>query len=392
MESFPPELLAKIFSFLNGKDIASVAQVCRSFYEASLIENVWRTRCALEFAVKVRHVGNFVFKDIYTKLLHKYRFYLGLWQPQVSSYGGLFQVLFDPGHAAIVGQELLPPRDPFITEPLRKKLLFTVSLDRENEDDVVCVGGYKGPHKAVILEISKDEFVFKCCDSNHHRHPNGKHQELRDWIHEETSVPLDMHQFPHSQELLLMKFLILRQLDYAFQYKRVTLQAPLTGVPIQPGIFKGTYGTHGLELIQLEYVDNCTKLRASKLSGDPNVPSGQVTFEVVLQYSMVLTAQQQASISALDAIEVRASDTPYNNVPTTPQPFRVPLGCHERFLEIPRTCIARYHGLGQVAGHGYTNPSFSRGHWVVFSEDLFGFLWLELLSLSMYHRVKEDLA
>ncbi|XP_049276035.1 F-box only protein 31 isoform X2 [Rhipicephalus sanguineus] len=333
MESFPPELLAKIFSFLNGKDIASVAQVCRSFYEASLIENVWRTRCALEFAVKVRHVGNFVFKDIYTKLLHKYRFYLGLWQPQVSSYGGLFQVL-----------------------------------------------------------ISKDEFVFKCCDSNHHRHPNGKHQELRDWIHEETSVPLDMHQFPHSQELLLMKFLILRQLDYAFQYKRVTLQAPLTGVPIQPGIFKGTYGTHGLELIQLEYVDNCTKLRASKLSGDPNVPSGQVTFEVVLQYSMVLTAQQQASISALDAIEVRASDTPYNNVPTTPQPFRVPLGCHERFLEIPRTCIARYHGLGQVAGHGYTNPSFSRGHWVVFSEDLFGFLWLELLSLSMYHRVKEDLA
>lgn len=188
-----------------------------------------------------------------------------------------------------------------------------------------------------------------------------------------------------------MKFLILRQLDYAFQYKRVILQAPLTGVPIQPGIFKGTYGTHGLELIQLEYIDNCTKLRASKLSGDPNVPSGQVTFEVVLQYSMVLTAQQQASISSLDAIEVRASDILYS-VPTTPQPFLVPVGCHERFLEIPKTCIARYHGLGQVAGHGYTNPSFSRGHWVVFNEDLFGFLWLELLSLSMYHRVKEDLA
>ncbi|XP_077503945.1 F-box only protein 31-like [Amblyomma americanum] len=392
MEAFPPEVLAKIFSYLSGKDIAGVAEVCRSFYEASRIENVWRARCAQEFAVKVKHGGNLIFKDVYTKLLHKYRYCLGLWQPQVSSYGGLFQVMFDPELVSIVGTELMPPLDPFITEPLRKKMLFSIPVYRENDEDVICVGGYKGPHEAVILEISKDEFMFKCCDSSHHRHPNGKHQELREFLSEHSSVPLDMHQFPHSQEMLLMKFLILRQFDYAFHYKRVRLQAPLTGVPIQPGIFKGTYGTHGVELIQIEYIDNCTKLRATKLSGDPNIPSGQVTFEVVLQYSMVLTAQQQASITSLDAIEVQAADIPCNSVPIASQPFCVPGDCHERFHEIPKVCIARYHGLGQVAGHGFTNPSFSRGHWVIFSEDLFGFLWLELLSLSMYHRVKEDLA
>nr|XP_037283821.1 F-box only protein 31-like [Rhipicephalus microplus] len=388
MESFPPELLAKIFSYLNGKDIASVAQVCRSFYKASVIENIWRTRCAEEFAVDVSHVGQFVFKDIYTKLLHKYRFYLGLWQPQVPSYGGLFQVLFDPLLATIVGQELLPPRDR-ITEPLRKKVLFTISLDDEYQ--VVCLGGYKGPHNAVLHEISEDEFVFKCCQTVHHRHPCGRLQELQDWLREETSVPLERHEFSHSWNPLCLKFSVLRQLDYEFEYKRVDLQAPLTGVPIQPGIFKGTYGMHGLELIQLEYINNCTKLRACKLSGDPNVPSGKVTFVVALQHSMVLTAQQQASISALNAIEVRVSDTRYNK-PPTPQPFNIPQGCHECFYEIPETCIARYHGMGQVAGHGYRNPSYSRGHWVVFNEDLFGFLWLELLSLSMFHRVKEDLA
>ncbi|KAH9362054.1 hypothetical protein HPB48_014993 [Haemaphysalis longicornis] len=172
-------------------------------------------------------------------------------------------------------KELLPPRDPYITEPLRKKKLFTISLDREDDDDVICVGGYQGPHEAVILE------------------------------------------------------------------------------------------------------------------GDPNVPSGQVTFEVTLLYSMVLTAQQQSSITALNAIEVYEMEPPPS---CTQQPFRVPGDCHERFHEVPKTCIARYHALGQVAGHGFTNPSFSRGHWIVFSEDLFGFLWLELLSLSMYHRVKEEIA
>ncbi|KAM7291709.1 F-box only protein 31-B [Ixodes scapularis] len=383
MEAFPPELLAKIFGFLPGKEIGRAAQVCRRFYEASQVEYVWRTRCAEEFSIKVKHVGDFSFRDVYAKLLHRYRFYLGLWQPQVSSYGGLFQVKFDVQLVAIVGRELLPPRDPHFTEPLRPRTLFRIGLDKPR--DVTCVGGYGGPHEASINESSRDKFSFKCCDSSQHRHPSGKHQELRDWLHEEASVSLDMHQFPHSQELLLMKFLILRQYDYSFQYRRVRLQESPPGVPIRPGIFVGTYGTHGLELVQLEYLDGASKLRAVKLSGDPNVPCGQTTFEVVLQYGMELSLEQQASVASLDALDVR---------PGTggPQPFRVPGDCHERFHQLPRSCVARYHGLGQVAGHGFTNPSFSRGHWVVFSEDLFGFLWLELLSLSMYHRVQEDLS
>ncbi|XP_064467028.1 F-box only protein 31-like [Ornithodoros turicata] len=391
MENLPLEVLAKILSFLYGPDIAHASQVCRSFYEASQIEKVWRTRCDKEFSVKSKSINNFSFRDVYSKLLHKYRFFLGLWQPQVSSYGGLFQVTFDPSSASIVGRELLPPRDPYITDPLRKKVLFSIVLCQRRRAQVRCVGGYNGPHAAVLQEISRDEFAFKCCVTECHKHPNGKHQELRDWLHEEASVSLDMQQFPQSHELLLMKFLILRQYDYSFQYQRVQLQAPLPNVPLQPGIFKGTYGTHGLELIQLEYVDHCTKLRASKLSGDPNVPSGQVTFEVVLQYWMTLTAEQQVSIADLDSIEVVAAEDNHPNLSRS-QPFYVPMDCHLRFQEIPRTCLARYHGLGQVAGHGFTNPSFSRGHWIVFNENLFGFLWLELLSLSVYHRVTESLS
>lgn len=48
-----------------------------------------------------------------------------------------------------MGRELLPPRDPYITEPLRKKTLFTISADRAGS--VTCVRGYRGPHQAVIV-------------------------------------------------------------------------------------------------------------------------------------------------------------------------------------------------------------------------------------------------
>lgn len=49
---------------------------------------------------------------------------------------------------------------------------------------------------------------------------------------------------------------------------------------------------------------------------------------------MELSLEQQASVASLDALDVR---------PGTggPQPFRVPGDCHERFHQLPRSCVAR---------------------------------------------------
>ena len=45
----------------------------------------------------------------------------------------------------------------------------------------------------------------------------------------------------------------------------------------------------------------------------------------------------------------------------------------------------------QIAGQNFSAPSFINGHWVVFSEDLFAVMFLELRSISFYHRVQENL-
>lgn len=152
----------------------------------------------------------------------------------------------------------------------------------------------------------------------------------------------------------------------------------------------------------------------SVLQGDPHIPAGQITFRADLHYSMVLEESQQQSIDELSKLPLLSSPTMPENLPV--QQFYVPTDCLDRGFETPRYCKARldlrrvtffllwltrsrltpdlhfrFHAFGQVAGHGFTNSSYTRGHWIIFNEDLFGFLWLELCTFSVFHRIQENI-
>ena len=42
-----------------------------------------------------------------------------------------------------------------------------------------------------------------------------------------------------------------------------------------------------------------------------------------------------------------------------------------------------FYGTGLIAGHGFTSPERTPGVFVLFDEDRFGFIWLELKSFSL---------
>ncbi|XP_037624340.1 F-box only protein 31 isoform X2 [Sebastes umbrosus] len=444
LEELPPELLVEIFSLLPGTALPNVALVGKKFRQILNTETIWRRRCMEEFGMKEdlrkMEVGGVSCRELYVKLLHPYRHILGLWQPDIGPYGGLLNVVVDG--LFIIGWMYLPPHDPRVEDPMRRRPLFRIHMWENKKSTVECMYGHKGPHKGDIQTGKKDEFSTKCNQTDHHRMPGGRQEEFRTWLEEEWGRTLEEIFHEHMQELILMKFIYTSQYDNCLTYRRIYLPPGMPSDLLHPGLFKGTYGSHGLEIVMLSF--HGTTARATKLTGDPNVPAGQLTLDVDLSRPVVLPdlehqrnieelsrlvlgvheevqreeeqQQQQAKdtsatvrgeaegacgdASAAEEVEedhVICSDScqtdPSSSTsPPETQPFVLPLGVMARNEVYPRTCRKCFYGTGLIAGHGFTSPERTPGLFVLFDEDRFGFIWLELKSFSLYSRLTDHLA
>ncbi|KAM8891280.1 F-box only protein 31 [Spinachia spinachia] len=439
LAELPPELLVEIFSLLPGTALPNVALVGKKFRQILNTETIWRRRCMAEFGMKEdlrrMEVGGVSSRDLYVKLLHPYRNILGLWQPDIGPYGGLLNVVVDG--LFIIGWMYLPPHDPRVEDPMRRRPLFRIHMWESNKATVECMYGHKGPHKGDIQTGKKDEFSTKCNQTDHHRMPGGRQEEFRTWLEEEWGRTLEEIFHEHMQELILMKFIYTSQYDNCLTYRRIYLPPLMPSDLLHPGLFKGTYGSHGLEIVMLSF--HGIYLRATKLTGDPNVPAGQLTLDVDLSRPVVLPdlehqrnieelsrlvlgvhaevqreEQEKATdtaaairgaaegacgnAGAADWVEedrVTCSDRCQPTTSTSPpeaQPFVLPLGVMARNEVYPRTCRKCFYGTGLIAGHGFTSPERTPGLFVLFDEDHFGFIWLELKSFSLYSRLTDQLA
>ncbi|KAJ6657188.1 hypothetical protein lerEdw1_002777, partial [Lerista edwardsae] len=488
----PPELLVQIFGSLPGTDLPSLALVCSAFRRLLRTDTIWRRRCREEYGVcenlrkleitgvSCRDVyakrinprvksGRYVkilpdyehmeYRDIYTSLLHRYRHILGLWQPDIGPYGGLLNVVVDGWF--IIGWMYLPPHDPHVDDPMRFKPLFRVHLMERKSATVECMYGHKGPHDGHIQIVKKDEFSTKCNQTDHHRMSGGRQeehkggqlpfagvflsscqapiahhrlaslwalQEFRTWLQEEWGRTLEDIFHEHMQELILMKFIYTSQYDNCLTYRRIYLPPRSADDLIEPGLFKGTYGSHGLEIVMLSF--HGRKARGTKITGDPNIPAGQQTVEIDLAHPIqlpdienlsnfrelsriVLEVQervrqeeqrQEGSLpgeqaeaepgpsgqegAEASAAEEGAAAAAAQSPPPASCPFVLPAEIASRKEDYPRTCRACFYGTGLVAAHGFTSPGWTPGVFVLFDDDRFGFIWLELQSFSLYSRIK----
>ncbi|XP_021393622.1 F-box only protein 31 isoform X1 [Lonchura striata] len=459
----PPELLVQIFGSLPGTDLPSLARVCTTFRRILSTDTIWRRRCREEYGVceNLRKLeitgvscqdvyakrinprvksGRFMkilpdyehmeYRDVYTCLLHRYRHILGLWQPDIGPYGGLLNVVVDG--LFIIGWMYLPPHDPHVDDPMRFKPLFRIHLMERKCATVECMYGHKGPHNGHIQIVKKDEFSTKCNQTDHHRMSGGRQEEFRTWLREEWGRTLEDIFHEHMQELILMKFIYTSQYDNCLTYRRIYLPPSSPEDLIQPGLFKGTYGSHGLEIVMLSF--HGKKAKGTKITGDPNIPAGQQTVEIDLAHPLQLPdieilrdfselsrivlevqeqvrreeqereqrqdekehSQQAASqpASPLGGEGAEGEETAAGAEGTTQdkasasQPFVLPMGVISRNEDYPRTCRVCFYGTGLIAGHGFTSPERTPGVFVLFDDDRFGFIWLELKSFSLYSRIK----
>lgn len=125
------------------------------------------------------------------------------------------------------------------------------------------------------------------------------------------------------------------------------------------GLWVGKYGEHGYEMINVTYVEDT--IIATKITGDQNVPKGEVTFKADLSPE----AEGRGELEPIELSDVAAKQWGHKHLP-------------------------RFPGKGQVAGEGFVNNQWMDGQLILVGE-YFSFAWIPLGHQIFFGRPSAEL-
>lgn len=389
----PPEILCHVASFLPVKSVASLAQTCRIGRSICDTETIWDFFARRDYSVHLQLAKGISSKAFFQKILFKYGRYLGLWQRfDLEHYGSLHQLYYHDNALHLI--EWVPPCNPNVLNNLRVKQFFSISLD--NEHNVVIEAEPKDRWLVgSIIEIKdlKDRLwldLSNCPDLT--LDPLSWFEELNHFAMTYTGTKYNRGE----HQLLTMQFLTLyhKRTTLCFQRLKQFSSVHPDEVPIRPGLFKGTYGPHGIEIVNLHYQHNEdeTEFLCIKVTGDPYVPFDQVTFKGNISDCIVVSPEDQNDLQSLSEVMPTKDQSKNSWKEFPPQSLIVPNHVQTRSdLPTVRLAQSRFLCQCQIAGHGFSHPQFISGHFIVINDDLFAVLFIELASLSFYHRIQTNL-
>ena len=400
-----PEVLQNVAVFLSVDDLCQLRLTCSYLRDVCDLESVWSSRVKDDFGYKEAIDGEdgVTVRSFYQKLLykHKYLFSEGspsYWQrTDLPHYGGLIRARICGKKKAILLDNLLAPKD--IYDDLKDVNFLQIQINSRHE----------------IVIKNQDSFTFNVPptlkegeDVEGGVNLNIIYQEIPDV----TTSPADWRKLLTSfadtdstddPELGLMKF-VTHYHSRAF----LTFTPAFTSAwtlsshcghqsassilqSIPPGLFKGTYVAHGVELIHV--LDG----QGVKVTGDPNVPFQKITFRVTHPKRLDLTPDQQRSSDEINTIVEGIADQFFPNNFENPFveddddresfPFHVPDNMRERQEIRHRECRGRWAAEAQIAGHMYQHPEFIPANLIIFNDDQIAVMFLGFLnSISIYHR------
>ena len=109
LDNLPDEILVQILGYLNATDVPRVSLVNKRLKAISDDPSFWINAASRDYNVSLK--SSYSPKDIYQKLLHKFRGVLGLWQRKNLEYfSQLIRVFYSHEDSTIVFQHLVAPR------------------------------------------------------------------------------------------------------------------------------------------------------------------------------------------------------------------------------------------------------------------------------------------
>lgn len=145
------------------------------------------------------------------------------------------------------------------------------------------------------------------------------------------------------------------------------------------GLWVGKYGSHGYELINVTYVGDT--LIATKVTGDRNVPRGEITFQADLSPLRYWKNVQETKTKLANSQSV-SHVHPLQPIALTEKAARK-WGTRQ---------LPRYVGLGQVAEEGFLNNQWMDGQLIIIGEDYFSFAWTPIEQQIFFGRPSPELA
>jgi hypothetical protein len=343
-----------------------------------------------DFGVELPIPGQQVSARIfYRDMLHKYRRLLGLWaRRNLNHYGSLLRVSARGG--TIVFEELLPPPPGCFYDPLRSVLFLTFTWGRR--DAQLKIQSHQPPYVCekvnlgLAFEDGEQDPVLKLRLSNF--------ADQRSWARPEIPVmipPACVEADPHR-----LRSMAIYSARSQLSYTRLRVESSLTPsgavrnrLPLSPGIFKGTYGVHGIQLIHLVIPTGSSLLNATgtKITGDPNIPCGDVSFVVKSGRCLAMDMATQRSVEKIKRFMAEPCYE-VNYEEDELYDFEAPVECRlSEPVEYVR-CKGRWSCECRVATKPDLLPRTIPGNFILFTEDVFAVLFLELNSLILFHRAR----
>ena len=193
---------------------------------------------------------------------------------------------------------------------------------------------------------------------------DGQQQRIRELEKQLFSLNTKDAEFMYAMSLELMENAHQEgDLQTAEKYRLQAAEARL-GIPQlnMHGLWCGKYGDHGFEMINITYAEDT--LIATKVTGDQNVPKGEVSFTVDLSPHI----HSDKGMLSLEPIELNAKAA----------------------RQWGKKFLPRFQGKGQVAAKGYGNAKWLEGQLILVGR-FFSFAWVPIGHQVFFGRPSSDL-
>uniref|UniRef100_G1Q458 F-box domain-containing protein n=1 Tax=Myotis lucifugus TaxID=59463 RepID=G1Q458_MYOLU len=398
LQDLPVEMLVEIFASLLGTDLASLAQACTKFYHILHNDSIWRRRCSEEYGFRENlqnlDMNGMSYREVYVKIF-PFRNILGLWQLD-NSYGTLLNVVLDG--FCITGWTFKSDRNTPVHGPMQFKPSFRIRLTERKSATVEYMDDIYSFSHSRHMQIQKDRVSIQWIRRD-------QRKDSPTWLRGERGlVLLEKDRRPHDSQWY----------DYCLTYSRVYLPPSHPDDLIRPGLFHGKSDNFGPMIAMLSFHGKYA--RVTKITGETmetlkihlmrriQLRDGEIfcnfkeLSRVVQEIDkQVIQEQQQQQENGTEESEGHGWQSPAQ--PSVgesgaaaseeqPVPFVLPMGVTSMYQNYPRTCRMCFYGVHSVTDLSITYSRRFPGVFILFDENHFGFISLEMEYFILFGRVQ----